>query len=182
MNSWVAAEEGRAAFPETYYLASRDNQLVSLVASDTPSAGTDLTSVTSLTFTSRVNASTLKFITQPSPLEVVTGSTFKFTDAPVVAAIGAGDVVDEDFAGRITVTGYNFSPASGSSLLEFGDASAGNSKLANTGAAEFPDLEFVFAAAENSGGYFFLLAKAEGLSQSTSAEIKKADIAALGGF
>lgn len=92
----VVAVNGIATFDNLSYTATTDGESFTLTANDQDGVDTDLIAKTSESVLSDVVADKLIFLRQPSPLRVVSGQNSNFTSTtyPIVAAVGAGNVID----------------------------------------------------------------------------------------
>jgi hypothetical protein len=132
----VVAVAGVASFTDLSYTAAVDGESVTLTANDEDDVDSDLTAAVSGSADAEVVATKLIFLRQPTPRTTVSGADLRFDEAAQmrIAAVGAGDVVDTDYTGLISVSEIN---GAGSALLFVSsDVSATISRNADDGIAE----------------------------------------------
>jgi hypothetical protein len=132
----VVAVAGVASFTDLSYTAAVDGESFTLTANDEDDVDSDLTAAVSGSADAEVVATKLIFLRQPTPRTTVSGADLRFDEAAQmrIAAVGAGDVVDTDYTGLISVSEIN---GAGSALLFVSsDVSATISRNADDGIAE----------------------------------------------
>ena len=172
----ISPVSGTATFTDLTYSATADNEDFTL----TSSSGS-LTSATSATITSDVAATKLRFTTQPSPLNIGAGISVNFTQVPVVEAVDASDILDEDYTSAITLSEIN--GAGVASLNATGDTDGGTVTLSATnGELSFSALSIVYTLGGVTSENFNLQASATGLSSATSDQLTASDLTAPSGY
>lgn len=172
----ISPVSGTATFTDLTYSATADNEDFTL----TSSSGS-LTSATSATITSDVVATKLRFITQPSPLNIGAGISTSFTQVPIVEAVDASDILDEDYTSAITLSEIN--GAGVASLNATGDTNGGSVTLnATNGQLSFSDLSIIYTLGGTTSENFNLQASATGLSSIASDQLTANDITAPSGY
>lgn len=175
----VAAVAGTATFSGLSHKPAADGETVVLTADDegdlTVGTRTDLPPVSAPAITSNVIATTLGFVAEPAPLNLVTARATELTVVPTVGAVNADGVVDVDYTGTVTLTEIN---GAGSALMTVtgdSDADPATATLAlSAGAARFADMSLTYTNSGAENETFNLQASLAGgaLSSATSAEMR----------
>ncbi len=171
----IAAVSGVATFTDLAYTATADQQSFTLTANDEDGTGSDLPTVDANAVTSDVVATKLAFVTQPSPLTVVSGVATAFTTVPVVAAQDADNVVDTGYSTDITLIEVN--GAGSATMTATGDTDGNGATVSITpssGVSTYTSLNITYTASGGASETFNLQASSGGLTTADSSDISTA--------
>ena len=152
-NNSVAAVSGVATFSGLLltYTATADQQTLGLTAS-----ASGVTSATSNSLTADIVATQLAFTTQPSPLDLTSGTQLDFTTDPVITARDANSNTDTDFVNTVALA------ENGAGTSSFSN----NTATPSNGVATFSGLLFTYNATDATS--IALTASASGVTSATS--------------
>ncbi|MCC2606111.1 tandem-95 repeat protein [Planctobacterium marinum] len=175
------ASGGIATFSNLVYTATEDNESFVLQAAVSLDSRTSMQPASSQVI-SDVVATRVSFQTEPSPVAINAKTSTDFTTVPVLAAVDAQGLVDEDYNGSVVLSETNGQGTAQLSADNDSDFDIATVTLNfNAGLAAADGLNVTYTVSDSGNETFNLLATSGNLSSATSTSISVNDLPSLEG-
>lgn len=183
LNETVQAVSGVANFTGLNYFASTDNESFVLSADVVAGSSTALTPATSNSVISQVVATNIVFAVEPEPTSINTGVTTQFMTVPVLQALDAQNLLDQDYNQSVVLSEVNGLGEANITVSGDLDAASETATLAfSSGSVTFSGLAVNYAVAGQGNEIFNLQASSGSLSSATSQSIVVNDLPRIEGL